>query len=200
MIGRLTGVVLERQPPSLLVDVHGVGYELEAPMSTFYALPGGDRPVTLYTHLVVREDAQQLYGFASADERRLFRALIKVNGIGARLALAILSGIEVREFASCVELGDTARLTSLPGIGKRTAERLIVEMRDRLSDWSAPVAGAAGPQSPAPAGDAVADAVSALVALGYKPAEASRHVHALETAGRGSEDLIREALKAMVRA
>lgn len=200
MIGRLTGTIIGRQPPQLLLEVGGVGYEVEAPMSTFYALPAGDTVVTLHTHLVVREDAHLLFGFASEDERRLFRALIRVNGVGARLALAILSGMAVGEFVACVELGDAARLTSLPGIGKKTAERLIIEMRDRLKDQgdltpaSQPAAGA-----PARAADPVADAVSALVALGYKPAEASRHVAALDTADRSSEDLIRDALKAMVR-
>ena len=135
MIGRLTGTLLAKQPPALLLDVAGVGYELEAPMTTFYTLPAVGETVTLHTHLVVREDAHLLFGFASEDERRLFRALIKVSGVGARLALTILSGVSADEFVRCVQDSDTATLVRLPGIGKKTAERLIVEMRDRLDDW-----------------------------------------------------------------
>lgn len=204
MIGRLRGRVVERRPPHLLLEVQGVGYELEAPMSTFYALPADDpaAEVLLYTHLVVREDAHLLFGFASESERRLFRALIRVNGVGARLALTILSGMEAGVFTACVQAGDAARLTTLPGVGKKTAERLVVEMRDRLGDWDAaalPVVdpGAAG--APAAPRDAVADAVSGLVALGYKPQEASRYVGALQTEGLSSEDIIREALRGLVR-
>ncbi|HHI77301.1 MAG TPA: Holliday junction branch migration protein RuvA, partial [Gammaproteobacteria bacterium] len=152
MIGRLCGRVVERQPPFLLLDVNGVGYEIEAPMSTFYALPADDRPVTLHTHLAIRDDAHVLYGFASAGDRALFRALLKVSGVGGKMALAILSGMSVDEFALAVQAGDTAALVRLPGVGKKTAERLIVERRDRLE---APTGGtpvlAAGSGGAAPA-------------------------------------------------
>lgn len=202
MIGRIQGILISKQPPQLLVDVHGVGYEIEAPMSTFYQLPEVDQPVTLQTHLVVREDAQQLYGFASEQERRLFRSLIRVNGVGAKLALAILSGMSAGEFARCVHDNDSRSLVQLPGVGKKTAERLIMEMRDRLVDWedeelaapppAAGVAPAAGSQ------EADREAVSALIALGYKPQEASRMVQSVDSEGRNSEDIIRAALKAAV--
>jgi len=201
MIGRLRGVIVEKRPPFLLVDVHGVGYELEAPMTTFYRLPEINHEAVLHTHLLVREDAQLLYGFGTEEERRLFRDLLKVSGVGPKVALAILSGIETEQFAACVQQGDVARLTRLPGIGKKTAERLIVEMRDRLHDWRQQPAVAAAPgQPPAPAGDPVADAVSALIALGYKPNEASRYVHGVAAAGMSSEAIIREALRNLARA
>lgn len=203
MIGRIRGILLEKQPPSLLVDVHGVGYLLDAPMSTFYQLPTTGQEVTLHTHMVVREDSQQLYGFASEQERRLFRALIKVSGVGAKMALTILSGSSADEFARCVQDNDTASLTRLPGVGKKTAERLIVEMRDRLADWGHEgVAGipAGDVHGGTPGGDdPVREAVSALVALGYKPQEASRMVRAVETAEQGSEAIIRAALRATTR-
>lgn len=202
MIGRLRGIIAEKQPPWLLLEVHGVGYELEAPMSTFYQLPETGQPVLLHTHLVVREDAHLLFGFATEDERRLFRTLIKVNGVGARMALAILSGISADDFARCVQDGDTASLVRLPGIGKKTAERLIVEMRDRLADWGnqpshVPLT-PSGPTTP-PLEDAVRDALSALIALGYKPPEASRLIAKVETDGLGSEAIIRAALKQAVK-
>ncbi len=199
MIGRLKGILLEKTPPFLLLDVQGVGYEVEAPMSTFYQLPASGEEVTLYTHLIVREDAQLLCGFASESERRLFRSLIRVNGVGAKLALAILSGMSADEFAAAVQDEDTARLTRLPGVGKKTAERLIVEMRDRLADWQAgPAPAPAGEPASAAAGDPVKEAITALVALGYRPAEASRMVEKVDSAGLGSEDIIREALKASI--
>lgn len=202
MIGRLRGTLAEKQPPLLLVDVGGVGYEVEAPMSTFYQLPALGETVVLHTHLVVREDAHLLFGFASESERRLFRTLIKVNGVGAKLALTILSGISADEFARCVQENDTAALVRLPGVGKKTAERLIVEMRDRLADWegdivlpgSAPTAAAATPVQ-----DETRDAISALVSLGYKPPEASRLVSKVETEGLSSEEIIRAALKQAVK-
>ncbi|MFO8025822.1 Holliday junction branch migration protein RuvA [Thiohalophilus sp.] len=202
MIGRIQGILVSKQPPQLLVDVHGVGYEIEAPMSTFYQLPEVNQPVTLQTHLVVREDAQQLYGFASEQERRLFRSLIRVNGVGAKLALAILSGMSAGEFARCVHDNDSRSLVQLPGVGKKTAERLIMEMRDRLADWEDEELAAtppAGGMAPA-AGSQEADreAVSALIALGYKPQEASRMVQSVDSEGRNSEDIIRAALKAAV--
>jgi len=200
MIGRLRGILLEKTPPFLLLEVQGVGYEVEAPMSTFYQLPAQGEEVMLYTHLIVREDAQLLCGFASESERRLFRSLIRVNGVGAKLALAILSGMSADEFAAAVQDEDTARLTRLPGVGKKTAERLIVEMRDRLADWqAAPAAASAGEPAPAAAGDPVKEALTALVALGYRPAEASRMVEKVDSDGLGSEDIIREALKASIR-
>jgi Holliday junction DNA helicase RuvA len=200
MIGRLRGVILEKRPPWLLLDVHGVGYEIEAPMTTFYRLPAVGAEVSLHTHLVVREDAHLLYGFMEARERTLFRTLIKVSGVGARLALAILSGMEADSFARCVQEGDVSSLTRLPGIGKKTAERLVVEMRDRLADWGGggalPAAGRTGvagaPLTP------VDDAVSALVALGYKQAEALRAVKAIAAEGLTSEEIIRHALRGMV--
>lgn len=191
MIGLLRGVVIAKQPPALLLDVAGVGYELEAPMSTFYELPDLGAEVTLHTHLVVREDAQLLYGFITLAERSLFRDLLKVNGVGARLALSILSGTSVDGFARCVHEGDLASLTRVPGIGKKTAERLLVEMRDRL-EATGMVAGASA--APASARD---EAQAALVALGYRPAEVARMLGGLE--GDSSEELIRQALSAVVK-
>lgn len=196
MIGRISGVLIEKKPPQIIVDCHGVGYEIEAPMTTIWALPELNEPVSLYTHLAVRDDAHLLYGFSSASERTLFRALLKVNGVGTRMALVILSGMDADEFAACVQAGDTARLSNLPGIGKKTAERLIVEMRDRVSQFA--------DSAPRPAGggkaadDPVADAVSGLIALGYKPPDASKFVHALDTAQMTSEAIIREVLKSLL--
>ena len=198
MIGRLRGEIVVKRPPHLLVDVHGVGYEVEAPMSTFYELPAAGESVLLHTHLVVREDAHVLYGFAREAERALFRSLLRVSGVGPKMALAILSGMNADEFARCVQRDDTASLSRLPGIGKKTAERLIVEMRDRLARLEddalvavvRPRAGGGAVRS------AVEDAVSALIALGYKAPEASRMVRAVAAEGQGSEDLIRAALKA----
>ena len=194
MISRLHGVLVEKRPPWLVIDCHGVGYEIEVPMTTVWSLPELNTEVTLLTHLVVRDDAHLLFGFASEAERKLFRALIKVSGVGAKVALAILSGIEADEFVQCVHEKNTARLTSVPGIGKKTAERLIVEMRDRVSDWVLVDTPAAAVPSSTRA-DAISDAISGLIALGYKPPEASRLVLELETAGKPSEDIIREVLK-----
>jgi len=199
MIGRLKGILVSKTPPFLLVDVQGVGYEVEAPMSTFYQLPAVDSDVSLYTHLIVREDAQILCGFATESERRLFRSLIRITGVGAKLALAILSGMSADDFAHCVQDNDAASLTRLPGVGKKTAERLIIEMRDRLVDWevgeTVTLPDAAAP-SVAPA--AGREAVSALIALGYRPQEASRMVQLVDSEGLASEDIIREALKASI--
>jgi len=201
VIGRIRGILLDKHPPRVLVDCHGVGYEIDAPMSTFWVRPELNHEVVLHTQLVVREDAQNLYGFATLAERALFQSLLKVSGIGARMALAVLSGMQVEEFVGCVQRGDATRLTSLPGIGKKTAERLIVEMRDRVADWGAatgmPVTSATAAP---PASDAVADAVSGLIALGYKPQEASRLVHGLDTEGKASEAIIREVLRGLARA
>ena len=201
MIGRLRGVIAEKHAPFLLVDVNGVGYELEAPMSTFYVLPETGKEVVLHTHLAVREDAHTLFGFATPAERTLFRTLIKVSGVGAKMALAILSGIGTDDFVRCVRDGDAVSLTRAPGVGKKTAERLVVEMRDRLKDWGAPVESPVGsaPAPIAPAGGAVEDAVSALVALGYKPAEASKMVNAVESEGLASEEIIRLALQGVMK-
>lgn len=196
MIGRLHGKLLQKSPPNLLLEVQGVGYELECPMSTFYLLPDTGAEIHLYTHLTVREDAHLLYGFATSNERQLFRTLIKVNGVGPRLALTILSGIEAPDFARCIREGDSDRLTRLPGIGKKTADRLIIEMRDRLKDMALTMETPATPSRATEAsGQPVGDAISALIALGYKPQEASRHVHAVANPGMSSETLIREALK-----
>ena len=179
-----------------MIDVQGVGYEVEAPMSTFYQLPEIGQEIHLYTHLVVRDDAHLLFGFASERERQLFRTLIKVNGVGPKLALTILSGIEADDFTRCIREADTARLTRLPGVGKKTAERLIVEMRDRLQDVHIPDTRVDSRARSGTGVSRVGDAISALVALGYKPQEASRHVHAVAAEGMNSEDIIREALKA----
>lgn len=201
MIGRLRGILAEKQPPLLLIDIGGVGYEVEAPMSTFYQLPETGATVTLHTHLVVREDAHLLFGFASEGERRLFRTLIKVNGVGAKMALTILSGIAADEFARCVRENDSATLVRLPGVGKKTAERLIIEMRDRLDDWEGAVtlAGATPADMVRSSSDELRDAISALVSLGYKPPEASRLVSKVESEGLSSEEIIRAALKQAVK-
>jgi Holliday junction DNA helicase RuvA len=198
VIGLLRGKILSKQPPRLLIDVQGVGYEVDAPMTTFYDLPGTGEEVTLFTHLAVREDAHTLYGFARVSDRELFRSLLKVNGVGARLALTILSGMEPGEFVQCVQEGNTAALVRLPGVGKKTAERLIIELRDRL-EGTATVPAAASDATPAAAASPVEDAVSALVGLGYKPQDASRMVRAIDSGAMSSEDIIRAALQATVR-
>jgi len=189
-------LLLRKEPPALMLDVGGVGYELEAPMTTFYELPAVGERVTLYTHLVVREDAHLLYGFVREAQRRLFRELLKVNGVGPRVALAVLSGLSDDEFSRCVAEEDIARLTKVPGIGRKTAERLVIEMRDKLpKDIPMPASTTtAGPVAP---GDPVSEAVSALVALGYKPNEASRAVRSASTKGLSAEEIIRQALKGM---
>ncbi len=197
MIGRISGTLIEKKPPQIVIDCNGVGYELEAPMTTIWALPEINERVSLYTHLTVREDAHLLYGFFSDGERSLFRSLLKVNGVGTKMALVILSGMSADEFAACVSAGDTARLVALPGVGKKTAERLIVEMRDRvghLGDESRPLPGAAR----AAGQDPDNDAVRGLIAVGYKPQEASRFVHEIETTGMSSETIIREVLKKLL--
>ena len=199
MIGRLRGEIVHRQPPFLMLEVNGVGYELEAPMSTFYDLPTGSEQVILFTHLAVRDDAHVLYGFSSESERTLFRALLRVSGVGAKMALAILSGMSAADFARCVQAEDTAALVRLPGIGRKTAERLIVEMRDRLDRLDG-VSGAthtAAAKGSAITDNPVSDAVGALIALGYKPVEASRMVRAVDSEGLNSEEIIRGALKAV---
>ncbi len=199
MIGRLTGKLVEKHPPSLLLEVNGVGYEMEAPMSTFYTLPEPGDGVTLHTHLVVREDVHLLYGFASREERQLFRALIKISGVGPKLALTLLSGISVTDFARSVQDDDTARLVRLPGIGKKTAQRLIVEMRDRLEGALPSVAVSEAKVSSIPDGDPRRDARRALESLGYKPQEAIRLVESVTDEGLTSEEIIRHALKRAMR-
>lgn len=183
MIGYLRGRIAERRPPLLVIEVGGIGYEVEAPLSTFDVLGGGE--VMLYTHLLIRDDGQYLYGFASEAERSLFRALIRASGVGAKLALAILSGMSVEEFARAVSARDVATLKRLPGIGQKTAERLLVEMADRLEESGAV----------APGAGALAEAASALAALGYKPREITAMLAGERTDGRSSEEIVREALK-----
>ncbi|WP_273807594.1 MULTISPECIES: Holliday junction branch migration protein RuvA [unclassified Pseudomonas] len=200
MIGRLRGTLAEKQPPHLLLDVGGVGYEVEVPMTTLYRLPAQGEIVTLHTHLVVREDAHLLYGFGEKRERELFRELIRLNGVGPKLALALMSSLEVDELVRCVQAQDTAALVKVPGVGKKTAERLLVELKDRFKAWeSLPgIAPLVLPNQAAVVASAEADAVSALVALGFKPQEASRAVAAVEGDDLSSEELIRRALKGMV--
>jgi len=203
MIGRLRGEIVYKQAPRLMVDVSGVGYELDAPMSTFYDLPEPGQSVVLYTHLAIRDDAHVLYGFARESERTMFRALLKVSGVGAKMALAILSGMSASEFARSVQAGDTATLVRLPGIGKKTAERLIVEMRDRLDklDVVAPISsvGITSEHLVTPTANPGSEAVDALIALGYKPQEGSRMVRGVQAEGLSSEEIIRAALKAVAK-
>ena len=211
MIGRLRGLLAYKQPPNLMIDVQGVGYELEASLSTFANLPDVGGEVTLFTHLAIRDDAHNLYGFSNLSERSLFRSLIKVSGIGAKSALLILSGMNADTFSRCVQEGDTSALTRLPGIGKKTAERLVVEMRDRIGQLSMVGPGRVSTGELGATADTastatvVDDAVSALVALGYKPPEAVRMINTVaKTSGSGdelaSEELIRLALQSAVRA
>jgi len=199
MIGHLRGRVASRRPPQLTIDVSGVGYELEAPLSTFFTLPAIGEDVFLLTHLVVREDAHVLYGFATSDERQLFRMLLRVSGVGPKIALALLSGMSVEGFASCVRQQDVASLTRVPGIGRKTAERLVVEMRDRLAGAALsddyPGAGTGG----SGAGAIETEAFDALVALGYKPAEAQRLIKSAAPGTHSTEDLIRRALQSAAR-
>jgi Holliday junction DNA helicase RuvA len=201
MIAYLKGVLLDKRPPTLVVEVHGVGYELDAPMTTFYDLPAPGQEVTVHTHMVVREDAQLLFAFSDASQRDVFRSLLKISGVGPRVALAILSTLSTREFFDAVSDNDVSRLTRVPGIGRKTAERLMVEMRDRVlkqieaDGQSRPAAAAAaGRTSP------VEDAVSALIALGYKAPEASRAIRDIDVEGLSSEDLIRQALRQLAGA
>lgn len=199
MIGRLTGILAVKQPPALMIDVGGVGYELEAPLSTFYELPAVGEQVTLHTHLVIRDDAHLLFGFAREAERRLFRVLLRVSGVGAKMALAVLSGMSADDFARSIESDDVTALTRVPGIGRKTAQRLIVEMRDRLDDDLRGVLPAsAGSEAAGGSGSvsSVGDAIAALVALGYRHAEAERMIRAVDTDGRTTEDIIRSALQA----
>jgi Holliday junction DNA helicase RuvA len=195
MIGSVRGRIASKTPPQLTVDVGGLGYELEAPMSTFFLLPAVGEEVRLLTHLIVREDAHILYAFATDNERRLFRSLIKVSGVGPKIALALLSGISVEAFALCVKNEDIAALTRVPGIGRKTAERLVVEMRDRLGPTADPTVIAA---TSTPAPNPEAEAFGALVALGYKPAEATRLLKAAGPGTHSTEELIRRALQGAI--
>ena len=198
MIGYLRGTIIEKEPPTLLLDVNGVGYQLEASMNTFYALSSEDAQVALHVHTVVREDAFLLYGFASKDERALFQALLKVNGVGPRVALAILSTLSAQEFANCIQYEDTAALVRVPGIGKKTADRLLVEMRDRIPALEGATGLSTSGVATGPSASAMSDATSALVALGFRAADASRAVRAVPDAEHeSSETLIRLALKAL---
>ena len=192
MIGRLKGILVHKQPPWLVVDVHGVGYELEAPMSTVYDLPDVGREVSLFTHYAVKEDSVALYGFLTESERRLFRDVQKVSGIGAKIALAVLSGVNVVEFSRLVQSGDVIALTRIPGIGKKTAERMLVELRDRAPDTL-------GIGSRAVPADPLAEATVALQQLGYKPQEAMRMAREAHNAGDSAETIIRSALKSALR-
>ena len=190
MIGHIEGTLFSKRPPWLTIDVGGVGYELEAPMSTFYALPGIGERVRLVTHLHVREDAQLLYGFKTDDERELFRLLLKISGIGARIALGVLSSSTVDGFYDCVRHKDLASLTKVPGIGKKTAERLLVEMGDRLPEQTQPSTNGA-----AVAAGSETEAQHALIALGYRPAEVLRMLKSIDVSTLHTEEIIREALR-----
>lgn len=207
MIGRLRGTLVEKRPPELLVDVNGIFYEVQVPMTSIYRLPDVDSEVLLHTHFAVNETAQQLFGFADRRDRELFRTLIRVNGVGPKLGLAILSGMEADDIVRCVRDDNPAALVKIPGVGKKTAERLIVELQDRFKDWqhsgAAPASKMSGPQTaelvPGDDRSIIAEAESALIALGYKPAEAARVImttqkqHQLERC----EDLIRMALRSL---
>jgi holliday junction DNA helicase RuvA len=195
MIGRLKGTLIHKQPPWLVVDVHGVGYELEAPMSTFYDLPEIGRDVFLFTHYAQKEDSVSLYGFLRESERRLFRDVQKVSGIGAKIALAVLSGASVDEFARLIQTGDVTALTRIPGIGKKTAERMVVELRDRAADF---VTGG-GTASLGISADPQSEATSALMQLGYKPADAARMARDAASAGDDTAAIIRKALQSALR-
>jgi len=193
MIGRLTGILLEKNPPQLLLDVQGVGYEVDVPMSTFYNLPATGERVVLFTHLVVREDAHLLFGFGSEPERRAFRQLVKISSVGARTALSVLSGLSVAELAQAVTMQDTGRLTKIPGIGKKTAERLLLELKDKLG---VDLGTAVGIHRPAPV---MSDALNALLSLGYSDKEAVAAVKKLPE-GLAVGDAIRQALKLLAKA
>lgn len=206
MIGRIRGTLVEKNPPEILIDAHGVGYEIQLPMTSFYQLPDVGDEAIIFTHFVVREDAQLLFGFATKTERTLFRELIKANGVGPKLALTILSGMSAEQFVHCVQHEDVTSLVKLPGVGKKTAERLLIEMRDRLKNLFAnegdSVALSAGKFETTavvmPVASASDEAISALMALGYTQSQAAKSVKAVAQDDLASEDMIRRALKAMV--
>jgi Holliday junction DNA helicase RuvA len=195
MIAHLHGILIEKHPPNLVIEVHGVGYEVEAPMSTFYHLPELNQEIKLLTHLIIREDAHILFGFGTEAERQMFRTLIRVNGVGPKLALSILSAMELETFIYCVQQGDLAKLIKIPGVGKKTAERLVIETRDRLAQTTVQSTNFARQSLTQGVTGAAEDAVSALVALGYKLQEASQLVNAVKEDGLSSEVLIRRALQ-----
>lgn len=198
MIGFLRGIVMHKQPPSLMLDVNGVGYELQAPMSTFYALPENDQAITLYTHMAIRDDAHVLYAFVDLADRALFQSLLKVSGVGGKMALAILSNMSSNEFIQAVHQGNLAGLTRIPGVGKKTAERLVIEMRDRLpklENQPVKTVPASSPGIVQQANTAFDDALGALLALGYKQVEAQRMLKAVDHADMTTEEIIRHALK-----
>jgi Holliday junction DNA helicase RuvA len=207
MIGRLRGLIIEKQAPDLLLEVSGVGYEVQMPLTSFYGLPAVGQEAIIYTHFVVREDAQLLYGFASTAERSLFRQLIKANGIGPKMALTILSGLSASQFVRAVQQNDISTLVKLPGVGKKTAERLLVEMRDKLKDWgltvSTPLTDLVVLQDDEVANFALVDnpeqdAISALMSLGYSQSQAATAVKKCNKSGMSSEDLIKASLKSMI--
>lgn len=206
MIGRIRGNIIEKQAPEVLIEASGVGYEIQMPMTSFYQLPEVNAEAVIYTHFVVREDAQLLYGFANKTERHLFRLLIKANGVGPKLALTILSGMSADQFVQCIHHDDSTTLVKLPGIGKKTAERLIIEMRDRIKDWG--IEPSSDSQAMGQIGAAEStfvvevspkdDAISALVALGYTNQQAQKAVKAVFVESMTSEDVIKHALKNMI--
>ncbi|MDX9740010.1 MAG: Holliday junction branch migration protein RuvA [Gammaproteobacteria bacterium] len=199
MIGRLRGVLVHQQAPFVLIDVGGVGYEIEATSAVLSRLPHVGSECTIYTHMIVRDDAHLLFGFADLAERELFRDLIKVNGVGARMALAIISGMAVEEFARCIRDKDATTLMRLPGVGRKSADRLIMELQDRIADYWSPEATPVAAARPAqPGGDALQEALVALAALGYKPHEANRMLAGIDAASRTSEEIIRHALQQAV--
>ena len=205
MIGNIRGILVEKQPPEVLIEAGGVGYEVQVPMTSFYQLPEIGEEANLCIHFVVREDAQLLYGFATKVERKLFRLVIKVNGVGPKLGLAILSSMSADQFVSCVSHDDLTTIVKIPGVGKKTAERLLIEMRDRLKDWQ--VGGDESSsvgftlnvqQSDSYVNNAKGDATNALVSLGYSQQQADKAIKSIFSADKSSEDLIRDALKAML--
>jgi len=205
VIGRLRGTLIEKLAPDILIECHGIGYEVTMPMTSIYALPEIEQEAIIYTHFVVREDAQLLYGFANKIERKLFRLLIKVNGVGPKLALAILSGMSADQFVSCVMHDDVSTIVKIPGVGKKTAERLLIEMRDRLKDWGASIATPATDAMPIQLvhentliNDAKGDAINALISLGYSQSQADKALKIVYREGMSSEDLIRDSLKSML--
>ena len=199
MIGFLRGTILSKSPPFLLLDVNGVGYELEAPMATFYALGEPNTEAALFTHMVVREDAQLLFAFSDQSQQQLFRLLLKINGVGPKVALAILSTLKVDEFVACIHHEDSGTLVRVPGIGKKTAERMIIDMRDRIAQLGESVNGASPSFAIEVAQNPIQDAIGALVALGYKPAEATKAVRAMESEHSQRDDLIRSALQFLTK-
>lgn len=199
MIARLSGILIVKQPPQLIVDVHGVGYEVEVPMSTLFRMPALGAAVVLLTHFVVREDAQLLYGFATQAEKNLFREIIKISGIGPKLALAILSGIDVDDFWATVRIGETGRLVKLPGIGKKTAERIVIEMRDKAGADTGSSALGRSASGDIIAASPLTEARAALESLGYKPIEAQKLTDAVTKDGMSTDQIIREALKRAIR-